>query len=160
MQLDGRAVPYRDEFDIVAAFDVLEHIDDDETALSELAAALRGGGGMIITVPQHRWLWSSADEFGGHHRRYVRRELVSKLQRQGLDVLYVTSFMMLLLPVMVTSRLRQRDVRSFDPEAELRLPPNIDRAFERVVSIERLAVERGISLPAGGSLLAIAQKAA
>jgi SAM-dependent methyltransferase len=160
LQLDGRRLPYRDEFDVVGAFDVVEHVDDDEQLLEELGAALRRGGGMVITVPQHPWLWSAADDFGGHRRRYTRHELVAKLQRRRLEVVYVTSFMTLLLPIMAASRLRQRDLETFDPEAELRLPPGVDRAFARMVSIERLAIGRGISLPVGGSLLAVARRVA
>jgi SAM-dependent methyltransferase len=160
IQVDGRHIPYREEFDVVGAFDVLEHVDEDETVLEELCAAARRGGAVIITVPQHPWLWSAADVFGGHRRRYTRSELVDKLRRQHVEIEYVTSFMMLVLPIMAASRIRQRDIETFDPEAELRVPPRIDRGFERILAIERLAVERGISLPVGGSLLAVARRAA
>jgi hypothetical protein len=84
---------------------VLEHIDDDERVLAELRAALRLGGGAIVTVPQHPRLWSAADDYGRHRRRYIRSELLTKLQRCGLEAVYVTSFMMLLLPLMAASRM-------------------------------------------------------
>ncbi len=157
IQVDGRQLPYRNEFDVVGTFDVLEHTDDGPV-LAELAAAVKPGGGLVLTVPQHPWLWSAADEFGQHKRRYTRRGLIAKLQASGFEVTQVTSFMTLLLPLMALSRFRQRDLESFDPEGELRLPEPVDRALERLVRIERHAVRLGISLPAGGSLLAVARR--
>jgi SAM-dependent methyltransferase len=159
IQVDGRQIPYRDEFDLIGAFDVLEHVDEDEAVLAELRAALAPGGSIVLTVPQHPWLWSAADDFGRHKRRYTRTELVDKLRRGGLQVAYVTSFMMTLLPLMALSRRRQKDLSRFDPAQELRIPPRIDRLLERIVGMERHAVQRGISLPAGGSLLAVARRA-
>jgi SAM-dependent methyltransferase len=158
IQVDGRHLPYREEFQLIGAFDMLEHVDDDLAVLAEISAALRPGGGVIVTVPQHPWLWGAADDFGEHKRRYTRTELVAKLRTSRLEVEYVTSFMMLVLPLMAASRLRRRDVDTFDPEEELRLPPRIDRTLERILGLERIAVKRGVSLPAGGSLLAVARR--
>jgi SAM-dependent methyltransferase len=159
IQVDGRRIPYRDEFELIGAFDVLEHIEKDEEVLAELRAALEPNGCLILTVPQHPWLWSAADEFGKHKRRYTRAELLGKLQRNGLDVTYVSSFMTTLLPLMAVSRWRQRDLQSFDPARELQITPRIDRVLERVTAAEHHAVQRGVSLPAGGSLLAVAHRA-
>jgi len=159
IQVDGRRIPYRDEFELIGVFDVLEHVDEDEAVLAELRAALVPGGSIVLTVPQHPWLWSAADDFGKHKRRYTRTELVSKLRRGGLQVAYVTSFMTTLLPLMVLSRRRQQDLSRFDPAQELRIPPRIDRLLERIVGTERHAVQHGVSLPAGGSLLAVARRA-
>jgi SAM-dependent methyltransferase len=159
IQVDGRRIPYRDEFELIGAFDVLEHIEEDEVVLEELRAALEPNGRLVVTVPQHPWLWSAADAFGQHKRRYARAELVSKLQGTGLEVMYVTSFMTTLLPLLAVSRWCRRDVQSFDPTQELRIPQRIDRLLERVAGSERHAVQRGVSLPAGGSLLAVARRA-
>jgi SAM-dependent methyltransferase len=158
VQVDGRKLPFREEFDLIGSFDVLEHIDDDEAVLAEVRAALHPGGRAILTVPQHPWLWSAADRYGEHARRYKRRDLVSKLERSGLRVAYVTSFMTTVLPLMAFARWRQRDAAAFDPERELRLPHWLDNGLERLVSSERHAVRQGVSLPAGGSLLAVAAR--
>ena len=69
-----------DEFDIIVAFDVLEHIEDDVAALSNICEMLNKEGCLILTVPQHMFLWSNLDEIVKHKRRYSRRELVKKLQ--------------------------------------------------------------------------------
>ena len=60
LQVDARTLPFEAEFDAAGAFDVLEHIDEDRDVLSELNRALRPGGVLVVTVPQHRWLWGGA----------------------------------------------------------------------------------------------------
>ena len=74
LQRDARDLDARDAFDVVGAFDVLEHIPDDIGVLAHLYRAVRPGGGVLVAVPQHRWLWSRVDELGHHVRRYQRRE--------------------------------------------------------------------------------------
>jgi SAM-dependent methyltransferase len=158
-QLDARRIPFDAEFDVVGAFDVLEHIENDEVALAEMARAVRPGGGVLITVPQHPRLWSDVDEFSRHRRRYRRSELRAKLERSGLDVVRLTSFVTLLLPAMVASRLRQRKgPETFDPLAEYGHGPLVDSALGWAMALERKLIRLGLSLPAGGSLLAVARR--
>lgn len=157
IQADGRALPFENEFDVAGAFDVLEHIEDDELVLRQLNTSLRPAGGLVITVPQHPWLWRSVDEYSHHKRRYTRRELVAKVRAAGFDVLRCTSFVTLLLPVMLVSRAgRGRTVD--DPMREFRLPVSVNQALGRVMDVERLVIRAGASLPAGGSLLLVAEK--
>ena len=81
---NGRAPnTFRNEFDVIGAFDVLEHIADDELVLSQMHQAVRKGGGIILTVPQHSFLWSEIDEYSRHVRRYSVSEL--KLKLSGRD---------------------------------------------------------------------------
>ena len=68
-QMDARRIPFKEEFDIIGAFDVIEHIEDDELVLSQMYQAVRDGGGIFLTVPQHSFLWSKADEYSRHVRR-------------------------------------------------------------------------------------------
>ena len=160
-QLDARRLPFEREFDVVAAFDVIEHLDEDERVLSQLWQAARPGGGALITVPQHGWLWSAEDDAGGHQRRYARRDLVQKVQRAGFSVERVTSFVSVLLPLMAASRLRGRvGLRPHDPDSnmELSLPRTVDRVFEAAMTAELALVRAGMSLPAGGSLLLVARR--
>jgi SAM-dependent methyltransferase len=157
VQLDARRLPFEREYDIVAAFDVLEHIDDDEAVLSEMARAATAQGGLLIAVPQHPWLWGVVDDFSGHVRRYTRDELVRKIERAGLRVVRVTSFVSLLVPLVAASRLlRGGTPEAYDPRKEFALPRVADRLFEWVMRLERSLIERGVSFPAGSSLLAIA----
>jgi SAM-dependent methyltransferase len=150
-QMDARSIPYEEEFDVIGAFDVIEHIPEDGLALREMHNALRPGGGLLLTVPQHRWLWSDFDELSHHQRRYLRSELVGKVMAAGFTVRRVTSFVTLLLPAIALERLWPRGERSL--EEHLTVPPWMNRAFERVMALELALIRRGVSLPAGSSLL-------
>lgn len=157
VQADVRALPWEDEFDVVGAFDVLEHVAEHQEAARQLARAARPGGGVIVTVPQHRWLWSPLDDYSHHQRRYSRRDLVACLEGAGLHVVRVTSFVSLLLPALVASRRRRRDT-PLDPTAEFRIAPLVDRTGRLIMGAERALIRAGASLPAGGSLLAVARR--
>jgi SAM-dependent methyltransferase len=157
--LDARHLQLEGAFDVVGAFDVLEHVPEDEQVLTEMARAVRPGGGLLLTVPQHPRLWSAADSFAHHERRYRRTELVAKVKRAGLRVVRTTSFVSFLLPLLVASRLRRaRDLATYDLERELRLPRTVDRALESILLAERKLIGRGFSFPVGGSLLVVATK--
>ena len=153
MQMDARRIPFRGEFDVLGAFDVIEHIEEDEQVLREMFAACRPGGGVMLTVPQHAWLWSKRDEIAQHRRRYNRRELLAKLAAAGFQRPWVTSFVSLLLPLMALSR-RRKDVSS----AELEVGAAANQVLGAVMALERGVIRAGVSLPAGGSLLAVAHK--
>lgn len=158
LQMDARHIPFREEFDVIGAFDVLEHIADDDAVLHEVFAACRPGGGVILTVPQHRWLWSYRDEFARHCRRYARGELLARLAAAGFERPWSTSFMTLLLPMMALSRRRQRSGAAFDPGAELRIGALANRCLRAVMRLEQALITAGASLPFGGSLLVVARK--
>jgi SAM-dependent methyltransferase len=154
-QMDGRRIPFDAEFDVVGAFDVLEHVREHELVLDQMRGATVPGGGILVTVPQHRWLWTPLDDYAQHQRRYRRSELRAAMEYSGLRVIRMTSFVSLLLPLLMASRVRQR-AKPVNPQAEFDLPPRIDRSLERVMAVERRLIARGVSLPFGGSLLAIA----
>lgn len=158
-QFDLRSPPFRDHFDAVALFDVLEHIEEDEQAVRSIHTMLRAGGRILLTVPAHRWLWSRIDELSSHHRRYDRKGLASVLQSARFEVLECRYFFTALVPALL--------VRSF-------LSRNADRgSAARGCGLEVSKVGGGIVGLAsslgdallspfrkltGGSLLAVARK--
>ena len=159
MQMDARRIPFRDEFDAIGAFDVIEHIEDDRGVLLALREALVPGGGLILTVPQHPFLWSEYDVRAGHVRRYRARELRRKAAGAGLEIVRMTSFVTVLLPLMMLSRLAQRRPRrDYDPLAELRIAPWVNWPLEQALFLERVLIRAGVTLPAGGSLLVVARR--
>ena len=159
LQMDARAIPYVDEFDVIGAFDVLEHIEEDDVVLSEMFRSVRRGGGLLLTVPQHPFLWSMADEYACHVRRYEARELMGKVEAAGFKVERMTSFVSLLFPLMIASRIRKkRAVRDYDPLTELRIGAFSNGVLEAVMTVERAAIRRGFNFSAGGSLLLVARR--
>ena len=157
-QMDARAIPFRDHFDAIGAFDVLEHVEDDRGALEQAYRALRPGGNLIVTVPQHAFLWSPADDHARHVRRYEKRELRDKLTRAGFTIVMMTSFVSLLLPLMYASRRLRSDKADFDVMSELRVSPLTNFVLESVLALERALIRCGVRFPFGGSLLAIARR--
>jgi SAM-dependent methyltransferase len=163
IQLDATDIPFRGEFDVIGAFDVLEHIDADERVMAEVFEALRPAGLFVVTVPQYQWMWSRLDELVHHKRRYGRRDLVDKLRRAGFEIVYATSFVTALFPFMLLTRLRGRAPRqSDDPKAEFAaqviLPRPLNALFDWVMRVDETALRMGASLPFGGSLLAVARR--
>ncbi len=81
------SLPFADgAFDLVCALDIVEHVDDDDGALSELSRVAKPGGVVLISMPLHPSLWTSFDEFVGHKRRYEPPDLLSKLARHRFSV--------------------------------------------------------------------------
>jgi SAM-dependent methyltransferase len=155
LQAGAHALPFRDRFDAVGCFDVLEHLDDDVGAVTELVATVRPGGGVLITVPQHPSLWSAYDEAGGHKRRYRRPELMKLFADAELELLRVSSYVFTPLPAMAWSRRRTGSAEAGEEAAPGRAAAAV---LERILSAEVAAIRAGISFPAGGSLFAIARK--
>ena len=162
IQLDATVMPFVDEFDVVGAFDVLEHIPDDEAVIANVYRALTCDGVFLVTVPQYQWMWSELDELVKHQRRYAREQLVSRLERAGFAVEYSGSFVSALFPLMAAKRLMSRKkARENTREAfaeHVQLSPGVNRIFDRVMRVDEALIERGISLPFGGSVVAVARK--
>ena len=163
IQLDATDIPFKNAYDVVGAFDVLEHIEHDERVMSEVRETLRPGGLFVVTVPQYQWLWSRLDEVVHHKRRYHRRQLVERLRRSGFEVIYTTSFVTMLFPLMMVARLfgRRGPAPSDRSEAfaeHVALPGPVNALFDGIMRIDEALLAMGVSLPFGGSLLAVARR--
>ena len=157
-QMDARRILFDHEFDVVGTFDVLEHIVEDENVLAQMFNAVRPGGGMLVTVPQHPFLWSASDRHAMHQRRYSRAELRRKVESAGFQVERITSFNSLLLPLMILSRMRRKRDQELNPWREFEINPALNRTLESILSFERIMIKTGASFPAGGSLLLVGRK--
>jgi SAM-dependent methyltransferase len=81
------SLPFADDaFDLVCALDIIEHVEDDDGALSELSRVARPGGTLLISTPLHPARWTSFDDFVGHKRRYEPQPLLAKLAQHELTV--------------------------------------------------------------------------
>lgn len=159
-QMDACFIPFRNEFDVIGAFDVIEHIPDDVGAIKQVYAALKPGGYCMLSVPQHMFLWSGYDEVGCHFRRYSVGELERKLKSVGFSVIISTSFNSLLLPLMVISRALKKGKTSEEVDVldELRLSPVLNVVLSAILWIEFILMQLGVRFPFGGSRVVIAQK--
>lgn len=155
---DGRLpgdIPFEPgRFDLVAAFDVLEHVEDDLASLRALHAQLRPGGSALITVPTFEFLWSRHDERHHHWRRYTKDALVGRAAAAGFTPVVATCSNSLLFPLIAGVRLGKR-ILGLD---EVMPPHPINRILYAVFASERHLVGR-VPLPLGVSLLMIARKA-
>lgn len=71
------------EFDLVCAFDVIEHVEDDVLGVKELKRVCKKEGIVVITVPAHPFLWSRHDEINHHFRRYKKQQLLNLFGEEG-----------------------------------------------------------------------------
>lgn len=150
LRADATRLPVADgSLDLVVAFDVLEHLDDDDAAVREVYRALRPGGHFIIAVPCDPALWSAHDEAVGHVRRYTRPTLTSLLVRGGFALGPMRSWNVLLRPVV---QLRRRFSTGSDLDE---LSPLVNSGLRGVITAERYLPVR--SLP-GVSLLVTARR--
>ncbi len=141
-------------YDLIGAFDVVEHIDDHRAALASIASRLKPGGKLVMTVPAHQWMWSAHDVVNHHKRRYSKGGLKRLIATSALRLDAIGYFNSLLFPLAVAERLTSK-LRGKD-EADLTLPPSpINATLESIFAAERHLVGR-LPLPPGLSLFAVA----
>jgi SAM-dependent methyltransferase len=163
IQMDARRCHLAETADLVGAFDVLEHIPQDGAVLEEIVRILRPGGILIATVPQHPWMWSTADDLAHHQRRYRRGELALKARAAGLQPIYQSSFVTLAFPLMVAMRLLERlrpTRQSLEAisETHLNVNPAVNGVLRRLGRLEQGLRRAGLPLPFGGSQVVVACK--
>ena len=161
------ALPVAAPFDVIGLFDVLEHLADDRAALAALCVRTGSGRRLVVTVPAQPTLWSYADEYAGHYRRYTPRDLVQLLEQAGFRVEYHTPFMAALYPLLWLGRrlAAVRNRRRLAPKGrrelfaqELKVRPWLNRVLTWLHRWEAPWIARRGQLPWGTSLLAVARK--
>jgi hypothetical protein len=154
LQMDARDIAYTEEFDLIGAFDVVEHIEEDKRVLIP-------GDGAVFTVPQHPWLWSEHAERACHKRRYQRHELSDKLQRADIRIIFSNSsvsFLPLLLAV--PRRHRHGPSHTLNAGAEFNLPAPANAFLYPVLGLDKSLITQSANLPASGTRLVAAIKVA
>lgn len=158
-------LPFADAtFDVVAAFDVVEHCEPEATALAELTRVLAPGGRLLVSVPAYQWAWSDFDVQNRHHRRYTRRRLVAAVEAQGLEVVRATYLFAGTFPFFAADRLRSRVLGDGSREASAdgvpRLPrtgPAVEKVLLAAAGLDRRLLPRW-DLPFGSSVVVAARK--
>ena len=162
-------LPFEDAcFDLVCAFDVIEHIEDDKLAAKEIMRVLKDEGYFYLTVPAYNFLWSQHDEINHHYRRYTLDNLYKVFEEGQITPIFKTYFNFFLFPPIlaarITSRLRDKlsgkqvqqsagsDFKIFNENDAL------NRLLFRLFKSENFFLKRNISFPFGVSILIIGVK--
>lgn len=153
--------PFSDTFDLIGAFDVIEHVDEDESSLKTLYNALSPQGYAVFTVPAYRFLWSEHDVANHHKRRYTRPEFLSLLQKVGYDVQFISYYNTILFPLVAMVRLIKRLLPQSKAKAiaDLKMPQSalLNKLLTSIFAIERFWLMHR-PLPFGISIIAVCQK--
>jgi SAM-dependent methyltransferase len=153
-------LPFADaSFDAVTSFDVLYHawVSDDGAAVAEMARVLRPGGVLLVRVPALRSLWGAHDAEVLSRHRYTRGELVALVAGRGLRVLRASYCNALLFPLLLARRTLDRALGREGSDVGF-LPAPLEWAFARALRAEAALVRRGLSVPVGASVVALARK--
>jgi len=156
------------QFDLVGAFDVVEHLPDDLQIFRSLHSMLKPGGTLLLTVPARQSLWSYFDEVSRHCRRYERSDLCRKLTQCGYEIEYVSEFMASIFPLLWLVR-RMRSIRrsrtssSADTDLalsleELRIVPVVNGLLTIVLMLEARLIKWRRVLPFGSSIIVAAKR--
>ena len=145
-------------FDLICAFDVIEHVDDDAAAIQALARLLDQGGVLLVTVPAYQWMWSEHDALHHHKRRYRLRPFRALFEAAGLEIVQASYFNALLLPVAVGVRMTKKAFGLKGEEDRLPAAP-VNRLLARVFGAEAGWLRRR-AFPAGLSILLAARRPA
>lgn len=142
------------DYDLIGAFDVIEHIDDDTAAVMTIASRLKPGGKLVVSVPAHGWMWSAHDVVNHHKRRYSKTSLKRLIEESPLRLDTIGYFNSLLFPLAVAQRTASKVAGRDD--ADVKLPPApLNAALEKAFAAERHLIGR-LPLPPGLSLFAVA----
>ena len=145
-------------FDLICAFDVIEHVDDDAGSVAALAALLKDGGALLTTVPAYQWMWSHHDALHHHKRRYTLGQYRKLFAQAGLQVETAGYFNTLLFPLAAAQRVVKRWLK--DESADDAMPsPWLNRTLTAIFGLEAGPASAGL-LPFGVSIAVIARKPA
>jgi SAM-dependent methyltransferase len=168
IQADIHHSPFKQEFDWIGLFDIIEHLDDDVLVLQDTAALLREDGKLLISVPAFPVLWSYFDVAGKHKRRYTTRSLQEACQKAGLELIFSSYTNALIFPILwVVRRVFQLgkapesltdEVLTEKTNSELRIIPLVNSLMTLMLGLEASLIQAGVRMPFGTSLIAVVHR--
>jgi len=153
-------VPFDNQFfDLVIAFDLLEHLEDDEGAVKEFYRILKKGGILLISVPSFKFLYSEHDLAAGHKRRYTANQIKRLMKQKQFSIMKITYTNMFIFPLVVVYRL----LKKFFPIREqvktdfFSVPLIINKILSSIYRLEAILLAR-MDFPFGLSVVCVVRK--
>ena len=135
--------------DVAVLVNVLEHIEDDQAALSDIAKLLKPGGHLLIFVPALRILFSDFDELVGHHRRYHKDQLQEVTENAGFEIISVRYCDILgVLPWLLLNRMM----------GSTNLNPSLIKIYDVLGTPLTRFIEKIVPVPFGKNLILVARR--
>ncbi len=146
-----------EEFDLVTALDVIEHLDNDIAGLKEIHRVLKIGGKTLIFVPAFMWLWGVQDDISNHRIRYTREQISTRLEKAGFSVNRATyANFTFFLPILAGRTIMK--VTGAKPESENNINVSaLNGLFGKIFSSETHLLKR-VDVPIGVSIVVVATK--
>lgn len=160
-QFDLYDPPFKDHFDVIGLFDVLEHLSEQKSALTKINAMLSVNGRLIITVPAHMWLWSREDKIAEHKLRYTKAGILKALSESGFHVVETRYFFVFIVPLLWFRKMLKHDHGADVHDTERQTEITINPLFNRVLlALCRFENKIRFALPNvfGGSIMVVAKK--
>lgn len=149
------------KYDIVFAFDVLEHIPPDQLdiVLAKIYQSLKPEGNLVITVPAFMWLWTSIDDSAGHYQRFTRTSFAALATKHGFKINYSSYLFMAVLPFYIAQRyLLKLKHGAKAAEGHLEINPLINTILYTLCQLDALIISILGRLPVGSSLFSVISK--
>lgn len=160
--MDGRKISFSaEEFDILVASDILEHIQDDISALIEWNRIIKPGGKLIVFVPAFNFLCSEHDIKACHHRRYSQSRLIEILRKANFEIDRSSCWnFALFFPASLSIIFQLIFRREKSPKGKelCRVNPIINQLLIYLLKLENQLLIRGLNFPLGVSVFALARK--
>lgn len=162
-------LPFEQEsFDLVCAFDVIEHVEDDHTAIEELVRVCKPGGYIMITVPAYAFLWGPHDIINQHFRRYTLKELLQLFGNRGGRIVYKTYFNAILFMPIAAFRLvaslgsrfiKKKESNGVSDHQVFGTAGVFNSLLAGLFQIDYYLLKAGLRFPAGVSIMVVFKKA-
>lgn len=146
--------------DVIACFDVLEHLQNDGKALIKITTTLRKNGIFLFSVPAIPALFGPHDKAMGHYRRYQKKEIIKKFDAAGLEIKTIGYWNSWFLPAIIILRvikkiITPKNTANSDTKA---LPKFLNYCLYQILAAETRLIKKGLKLPWGLSLYGYATK--
>lgn len=144
-------------FKAAFALDVIEHIEDDNKAVSDIYDLLPHGSYFIATVPAYQWLWSNHDVIHMHYRRYTLKNFENLLKTNKFHIKYSSYFNTLLFPAVVGKRFLDKLLKKENNSPVDEVSDSLNKILKLIFDQEKKLIPN-VKLPFGLSIIVVAQK--